>query len=106
MKCPDGIMSPTFGMMVRALRMGFGWAHSQHAFVRISGSGPFLIECEPCGLVPNNRGRSDYHYCWWPNGQEDVRDVISKIQALKFVTRVKRAFSFYIDENGQTVRAA
>jgi hypothetical protein len=95
----------TMGQRIRALRMRYGWSDQHGGFIRISGDGPFLIECQPPGMVPNSRRgqqpaeRTEY-WIWWqvPEGSEPI-----EFPPLKNVRQIKRPFSFLMNDAGELV---
>jgi hypothetical protein len=93
-------MTPTIGMMIRALRLGYGW--TGFSFLRISGSGPFKCEFRPCELISNS---DKPHYegcrCWW--GQGDRKDLEPFLEHPLFRVRAKRHFILYVDDQGLPV---
>jgi len=88
---------PTLGMMIRGLRMGYGW--TGHSFLRISGSNPFKCEFRPCELIPCSDKNRDLHYAWWPEHAEAPRIDLGPIARVK----AKRHFILYVDDNGMPV---
>lgn len=90
---------PTFGQMVRALRLGFYWLHDHGCFMRLSGNGPFKCELEPCGLIPNSRKCEAYRQ-FWPSPDNRVILDVNQIAIVRHLRRVKRPFAFYFDDNG------
>lgn len=96
---------PTLGMMIRALRMGFGWCNAIQGFVRISGDkAPFTFEFHPIGLIPNSLRRKDQpHRKWWPDNQGDPGIPILEAPFLRGIRCVKRYFVAYLDDGGNPV---
>lgn len=88
--------------MIRALRLRFGWHHRVNGFIRISGEGPFLVECHPPGLIPfqGRRGRRPQigYWIWWRDSS-----LIDGIKPLQGVVRINKPFSFYINDQGDYV---
>lgn len=89
--------------MVRALRLGFYWLHEHGCFMRLSGSGPFKCELEPCGLIPNSKKSSEYHRKFWPSPDDLVCLDWNQIELVRNLRRVKLPFQFWFDENGNTL---
>ena len=92
--------APTFGQMVRAMRMGFGWLGRHGCFMRLSGSGPFKCELRPCELIPNGARSSEPYVVFWD--KDKLLDV-ERIAGIRNLKRVKAPFAFYFDDNGETI---
>jgi hypothetical protein len=60
---------PTFGMMIRAARLGYRWQKPMGAFVRMSTPSPgvLAVQLHPLALIECSRGRQapSYHLIWW-----------------------------------------
>ena len=84
--------TPTFGMMIRALRIGFGW--TGRSFLRVSGSGPFKFEFRPMELIPNTERNHEPHRAWWEQGADHMLDVPI------FQVRAKRHFIVWVGDDG------
>jgi len=89
-------MTPTLGMQLRALRLGYGWTGS--SFLRISGSGPFKCEFRPCELIPNTDRPHSSHRCWWGFG--DRLDMGLWAGVALFSVRAKRHFIVWVGDDG------
>lgn len=87
---------PPLGHFIRGCRMGFYWSHKHNGFIRISGSGPFLIEC--CPTVENRYKSKEPHRVW----MEDP-DILLGIKPLERVTRIRKHFEFWVDDVGELV---
>jgi len=95
----------TLGMMVRALRLGFGPISAHGGFMRLSGGDdghPFLCELQPFGLIPNSAKSDVPHWVWWSQFGEGGLDV-ERIEAIRNLRRIKLPFSFYFDDDGKTI---
>lgn len=96
---------PTFGQMIRALRLGFYWLHEHGCFMRLSGDGPFRCELYPLCLIPNTaKGGHGTHKKFWRSFDGDDPGVdVNQIEAVRNIKRIKMPVSFYFDDNGRSL---
>lgn len=95
----------TLGMMIRALRLGFAPIPGRVGFMRLTGGEngkPFLCELWPFGLIPNSAKTDGPHWCWWKDAYIGALDV-ELIEGIRNLRRVKLPFSFYFDDEGNTL---
>ena len=97
---------PSFGMLIRALRMRFGNCPEIGGFMRISGRGPFKVELQPYCLIPAQRGNwkrdtEEKFILWWTGYHQKV---ITTMPALSGITKVTRQETFWVDDNGECIR--
>lgn len=89
--------SPTFGMVIRGLRLGYHWSHNHQCFVRIDAQGPpWEIRLAPHGVLPSGKYGTGKHRCWWDEGE----DVLAMIIPLKGVKGIKKPIMFFVDDEG------
>lgn len=92
---------PTFGSVIRGLRLGYHWSHKYGCFIRIGADGPpWEIRLAPNGGIPNRRSDGDFRV-WWENKDRD--QVLAMIQPLQAVRGVKKPIMFFVDDEGQRV---
>ena len=92
---------PTFGSVVRGLRLGYHWSHKHQCFIRIGGEGPpWEIHLAPNGGIPNRKG-GEHFRVWWedPDGGASVLDMILP---LRNVRGVKKPILFFVDDEGKS----
>lgn len=94
----------TLGTRIRAARLGFRWSAKHGAWVRIVGGNwqAIRVDVAPEEDIPSEKikGRHIEPYrVWW----EDP-GILDGIRLLKHVTRVRKPFSFIIDDSGELVR--
>ena len=94
----------TFGQAIRAARLGYHWCTRVGAMMRLSGSGPWMVELCPPALVGGTpKGE---HIIWWPetDTQEQyakTAQILDGIQPLRGIKAVKRPVCFFIGECGE-----
>lgn len=99
-------MSITFGMMIRALRMGFGWLEQHGCYLRLTvvNDKTFRADVHPPGLIGNhNRGKDEPHVVFWADGEGSPGLNVEEIQGVRALRSCKLPFSFYFDEHGRTI---
>lgn len=90
---------PTFGSVVRGLRLGYHWSHRHQCFIRIGGDGPpWEIRLAPNGGIPS-RTSNEHFRVWWEN--EDREEVLNMIEPLRNVRGVKKPILFFVDDEGR-----
>lgn len=95
-------MSPTFGQVIRAARLGYHWAPRLQAMVRMSDCGPHTeIRLCPADQLPKgaSRGENPEHRCWW----ECKEDLLGLIAPIRGIRAVKSPIRFLVDDNGNLV---
>lgn len=89
---------PTFGLMIRALRLGFNYSDKHDSFIRIQGNGPWIVTICGTNQIPS-RGSGE-HIVWWEKGME-ILETISPLRGLKSLRERK---TFVVDERGKEVK--
>lgn len=99
----------TFGQMLRAARMRYGWSKMHGAYIRIAAAGPpYRIDVHPPGLIKADKRSEDEEYVlWWsprPTRDPSCLEFLGKIEPLQGVSMIRKPFSFWVDEEGRAVR--
>ena len=90
---------PSFGSVLRGMRIGYRWSDAHKCFIRISTPGNLiLIEVAPDKGIPSKQAPDDDYRCWWD--EPDLLDKCPAIAALGPVTKYQR---IYVDDNGEIV---
>lgn len=89
---------PSFGSVLRGLRLGYRWSNQYQCFIRLSvvGDQLYLIEVAPDKGIPGKV--IDTHRCWWE--QPEVLDLCPALKTLGQVTAYQK---IYLDENGERI---
>lgn len=97
-------MDNSFGILLRALRLGYHYSEAHDAYIRISNTSFGKIEngryCEVYKidisdakyLMPSDRGE---YICWWDS--EDTDEILSYIPLLESEDKL----TIYIDADGK-----
>jgi hypothetical protein len=89
---------PSFGSVVRGLRLGWRWSNKYQCFIRLSDIGKlFCLEVAPDKGVPAKGVSGDGFRCWWDNPK--LLDDIKPLQGLKVTTYQV----IYLDDEGERV---
>lgn len=93
---------PSFGTMIRATRLGWGWSRKHKAFIRMSDRPNMhtFIELVPMHGVLKTKCKGGEHRCWWDKGQE----ILDMIPWLKDVRQVRKSIGVLVDEHGAIVK--
>jgi hypothetical protein len=93
-------VSPTFGQIIRAARLGYHWSAKHGAMIRMSDCGPHteVLICPP-GQLPTHARENQMHRCWW----ECKEDCLSMIVPLRGIKAVKKPIRMLIDDGGNLV---
>ncbi len=103
---PLRVKGTTFGMLLRATRLGYGLSDKHQAFVRICDvdNKTLNVTLSPLDRHVPNKNTPKNHYCWWEQKDDDEPPLLDLIPALQSVRRVKRLVSFDIDrETGERI---
>lgn len=94
-------MSPTFGMTIRAARLGY---HKLDGigFVRIRvGGPPHVIDVVPFHDVPSDKNRPGQHVVWWEGGT----DVVERTIRAHLRGEVTRRVQLFLNDDGSAATA-
>jgi len=91
--------TPSFGTMIRATRLGWGWARQHGCFIRMSDADGMnsLIELCPMHAVPSKKMKGNYRV-WW-----ESPSVLGMIPWLKPIRKVHKAFAVKVDVDGNII---
>lgn len=89
---------PTFGTMIRALRLGFNYSSKHDAYIRMEGSGPWIVVV--CGISQLPRRTCGKCIVWWEKGM-DILEMVVPLRGLKSPRERK---TFVVDERGKEVK--
>ncbi len=89
---------PSFGSVLRGMRLGYRWSDEYKCFVRISTHrGAFCIEIAPDKGIPS-KVAGELYKCWWD--KPEILDLCPALKALGPITRYQR---IYVDDNGERI---
>jgi len=90
---------PSFGSVLRGMRVGYRWSDAYQCFVRISTPGNLiLIEVAPDKGIPGKQHPDGYR-CWW----EEEPGLLDRCPALKALGPVTKYQRIYVDDNGERI---
>lgn len=91
--------TPTFGMMVRAGRLGYRWVPTLGGFVRMELLPGYVlaVQLHPAGLISCPLGRASvrHHLIWW-DAPDLWAELLKARPTMALIRRVKRAVYFEI----------
>lgn len=91
---------PSFGSVVRGLRLGWRWADEYGCFIRLSDVGAlFCVEVAPDKGIPGTGVKAGNFRCWW-----DSPEILSEIKPLQGI-KVTKYQVMYLDENGYRINS-
>jgi hypothetical protein len=89
---------PPFGPTLRGMRLGYRWSSRHGCFVRISDHAQgALIELAPIEIP--SKTATKFHRAWW-----EGQDILSMIEPLRGVRKIKKPVSFVVDGSGQLTK--
>jgi hypothetical protein len=100
------VKGSTFGMVLRAARLGYHISDKHRAFVRISDvdERTLNITLAPLAAHVPKQGGNKMHYCWWEQKDDGEPPLLDLIPSIRAVRRVKKVISFDIDrEPGERI---
>jgi len=103
---PLQVKGTTFGVLLRATRLGYHISDKHQAFVRICeiDDRTLNVTLAPLDQHVPSKNTPKIHYCWWEQKDKDEPSLLDLIPALQGVRKVKRLISFDIDkETGRRV---
>jgi hypothetical protein len=96
---PLQVKGSTFGMVIRAARLGYHLSAKHGAFIRLCDVDETTVNVTLAPIdshVPNSKPKT--HYCWWEQKDADDPPLLDLIPALQNVRKVKKLISFDIDK--------
>lgn len=94
---------PTFGQMIRALRLGWTFAYRRKCWVRVSDvPGGFDVDMHPPGLVPTKNGHTKYRVMRDAGMPiDDLLDMDERLRTIQRITKPVRVFVSASDAIGE-----
>ena len=91
--------NPTFGVYIRAARLGYYWVPGLKFFIKISGDGPFLVEIAP-PIATELKGKPrEMHRVL-----EDPYGILALSPALSALDKAPKQYTkFILDDNGEMI---
>jgi hypothetical protein len=99
---------PTFGQMLRSLRLRFGWSHSHQCFIRMAEIEPearIRVELAPVDGIPTKTAKTEY-VIWYQaeKGETKPDEILAMIEPLRSIRGVKQYIKFDVDGNGRLIK--
>lgn len=90
----------TFGQVLRALRMGFGWSKKRKAWIRISPAGDdrFRVDVVPGNTNIDGHNRVSEFFCWWEDPDPD--GLLDRSEMLKGISDPGKTMMFFLNNHG------
>ncbi len=89
---------PSFGSVLRGMRIGYRWSDKYKCFIRITTPDERIcIEVAPDRGIPPKQ-QADGYRCWWE--EPGLLDCLPALETIGSVTNYKR---IYVDDNGERI---